>query len=211
MKVLLPLIICIATACSERTNSQTALPENQNTATPLKEFDTLDVYRLNIGNIYLFTAYDKFITPFGLPNKATVGKDTFEVKSAEMMLTKFRSASPSTVTSLLYPGIVIEYFDNVVVADQIDFRKTPLTLTYNNISFNQNYTFSRFKVDFRTSATNSFKVATSFYEVVTKEKSDDVKHFYVTRRSKYAPDEILFVEFTFKNDKLIYLCFSNVS
>jgi hypothetical protein len=211
MKNLLPLIIFIATSCSERTNSQTALPEKQSPATPLKEFDTLDVYRLNIGSTYLFTRYDNFITSFGLPSKATVGKDTFEVRSAELMLNKFRSASPSTVTSLLYPGIVMQYFDEVVVADEIDFRNTPLTLTYNNISFNQNYTFSKFKVDFPTSATNSFKVDPSFYEVVTKEKSENVKHFYVTRRSKSAPDEILFVEFTFKNDKLIYLCFSNVS
>jgi len=203
-----------ATLSSCQNHSDQPLTDNNNSIQQPEiknmDFDILDAYKLTFGKTFLFGNYDTFIGDIGLPNKVTVFKTDFSINSkTDLDKAVFTAKNPAIVT-LHYPGIDMWYtYENSIVPSTIDFRKTEKSVTYGETIFDKNYTIEQFKKQFPNSATLSFEMPESFFEMVTKEKGVEFKHFMLKRKTKDDPTAEPLLEFTFENGKLIFVMFAN--
>lgn len=172
--------------------------------------DFIYAYKLTIGKTSLYGDYDKFINDMGIPSKVTIVKADFEIKSkADLDKVIARAKDPDIVT-FHYPGIDMWFgYDNYIIPSTIDFRKTDKSVTYGQTTFDTTYSIEQFKKQFPNSANPSFILPQSLFEIMTKEKGANFKHYMLMRKSKDDPNATPMVEFTFDNDKLIFILFAN--
>jgi hypothetical protein len=189
----------------QSTNNIIGLPENKN-----MDFDILDAYKLKFGNTVLFGNYGTFILDIGLPNKVTVFKTDYLIKSKTDLEKAISTAKNPDPVTLHYPGIDMWYtYNNSVVPFTIDFRKTEKSISYGKVNFDRNYNFAEFKKQFPNSANPSLKMPHSFFEITTKENVANVESFILKRKTKDDPNAEPLVEFTFEKDRLIFIIFAN--
>jgi hypothetical protein len=174
------------------------------------DFDLLDAYKLKLRNAFLFGRYDSLLANLGLPNRLTVIKTDYSIKSKTDLDKAISTATDPDPVTLHYPGIDIWYtYDNSVVPFTVDFRKLKQAISYGEIKFDNNYKFGEFKKQFPNSANPSFSMPQSFFEITTKEKAPSFKSFILKRKTKSDPNAEPLVEFTFDGDRLIFIIFAN--
>ena len=185
------------------------------TSFDLKQTDTdfIDVYKLTIGKCKLFVQFDTFITLNGLPIKLTIGNKDFEVKTKDEIIKLIKSATePNVVISLKYQGFEMWYTKGDVVPFTIDLRKTEPKINYGDIAvFDKNFSLTQYNKLFPNSTKNKLPPDLTLFKTITGETGKQVKSFMLLRKSKEDENAQLTVEFTFENDKLIFICFMNVN
>jgi hypothetical protein len=118
-----------------------------------------------------------------------------------------KAKNPDIVT-LHFPGIKMWYaYDNIIIPHTIDFRETDKIVSYDDIKFDKSFSVDQFKKQFPGSAKSSIHTEQSLFGVQAGNGS--YQHFIVTRKTKDDPGATPIVEFTFENDKLIYILFAN--
>ena len=172
--------------------------------------DFLNAYKLKIGKTFLYGKYEDFITDFGLPNKLTIIKKNYSVITKNELDKLVTTAENISGVTLHYAGIDMSYsYDNSIIPFTIDFRKTDKNITYEETTFDTTYTIEQFKKQFPKSAKPSFQISQSLFEITTKEKGPNFKHYMLARKSKDDPNATPLIEFTFNNGKLIFILFAN--
>jgi hypothetical protein len=172
------------------------------------ELDSIDAYNIKIENVTLFGNLDSQLSLFGLPEKLSQQNKEIEFKTKEHLKNQIKKSNNFSV--LNFKGIEFWCFDDLVpIPTKIDLRKLNKKLTYGNILYNKEYSLSDFEKDYPNSFKNSPKMATSFFQMVTKETSKNLKHYFVERSNKSDPNVKPLVEFTFENDRLIFIFFAN--
>jgi hypothetical protein len=119
------------------------------------------------------------------------------------------------LVELYFNGIEMNIWqDKRIMPTAIDFRETTESINYKDIVFNSNYTLEQFKVDYPKSfnyGENSLiPEIESLFKIYTQTSEEQYRHFMLYRKSKDNFFIDLLVEFTFENEKLIYIFFSNV-
>ncbi len=174
------------------------------------DMDIIDAYKLKINTTFLYGNYDSFINDMGIPNKVTITKTDFEIKSKADLEKVIATAKDPNIVILHYPGIDMWFgYDNYIIPSTIDFRKTEKSITYGETKFDTNYSLEQFKKQFPKSANQSFHFPQSLFEISTKEKGANYEHFMLIRKSKDDPNTTPMIEFTFDKGKLIFILFSN--
>lgn len=172
--------------------------------------DFLDAYKLTIGKTFLYGNYENFITDMGIPGKVTITETDFDINSKADLDKVIATAKNPNIVTLHYPGIDMWFaYDNSIVPSTIDFRKIDKSVLYGETTFDKTYTFEQFKKQFPNSANPSFTLPQSLFELATKEKGANLKHYMLMRKSKDDPNATPMVEFTFDNGKLIFILFAN--
>jgi hypothetical protein len=144
----------------------------------------------------------------GIPGKVTLNQTDFTIQSQTDLKKIVSTAKEPQILTLHYPGIDMWYaYDNSIIPFSIDFRKTDRSVTYETSTFDTTYTIDQFKKQFPKSASSALPV--SMFENVTQEKSADLEHFMLRRKSKDDANATPMVEFTFNRGKLIYILFAN--
>jgi hypothetical protein len=189
-------------------------PNNQPQAEPDAAFETdfIDVYKLTIGNTWLYGKYDSFIADMGMPGMVTINNNESVIQTKADLDKIISTAKAPQIVTLHYPGINMWYgYENSIIPATFDFRKTSRRLTYETTTFDNNYTVDQFKKQFPRSAasTATALLPESFFEMETKEKGTDMEHFILKRKSKDDPNTTPIVEFTFNKGKLIFIFFAN--
>ena len=205
------LLTSILSSCSDSKNNRT---DNQNfnvsKETMSLDYDILDAYKLKFGNTFLFGNYQSFISEIGLPSKVTVFETNYEINSQTDLEKAVATGKNSDIVTLHYPGIEMWYtFNNSIIPATIDFCKTKNKLKYGETTFDNDYTLEQFKKQFPNSANPSFQLPQSFFEMATKGKGSDLKHYILIRKTKDDPDADPMIEFTFEKGKLIFIFFAN--
>ena len=174
------------------------------------DMDFIDAYKLTIGKTFLYGNYDSFINDMGIPDKVTITKTDFEIKSKADLDKVVATAKDPNIVTFHYPGIDMWFgYDNYIIPSTIDFRKTDKSVTYGQTTFDTTYSIEQFQTQFPKSANPSFSLPQSLFEIATKEKGANFKHYMLIRKSKDDPNATPMIEFTFDNDKLIFILFAN--
>lgn len=174
------------------------------------EWDLLDVYQLTIGKTFLYGNYENFINEIGLPSKVTITKTEYLINSKLDLDKVIRLAKDPNIVTLHYPGIEMWFtYNNSIIPSSIDFRKTEKSITYGATTFDKTYNIEQFKKQFPNSANPLFTFPQSLFEIETKEKGANYKHYILIRKSKDNPNTTPMIEFTFDNDKLVFILFAN--
>lgn len=174
------------------------------------DMDFIDAYKLTIGKTFLYGNYDSFINDMGIPSMVTITKTDFEIKSKADLDNVIATAKDPNIVTLHYPGIDMWFgYDNYIIPSTIDFRKTEKSVTYGQATFDTTYSIEQFKKQFPKSANPSFNLPQSLFEITTKEKGVNFKHYMLMRKSKDDPSATPMVEFTFDKGKLIFILFAN--
>lgn len=174
------------------------------------ELNLINAYNLKIENVPMFGNLNSQIDLFGLPDKVLQQNKELKYKTKKDILTQVKDNQNFTI--LNFKGIEFWCFDDFdCVPTKIDFRRFDKKISNGKLFYNKDYTLNSFKKEFPKSFKNSPKMPISFFEMATKEKTDDFKHYFVERYTKDDANVKLLIEFTFKNDKLIYIFFSNFS
>src|SRR5690242_2433071 len=78
--------------------------------------DFLDAYKLIIGKTFLYGNYDSFIANMGIPNKVTVTKTEYTIRSKADLDNAISIAKQPQLVTLHYPGIDMWYaYDNDII------------------------------------------------------------------------------------------------
>jgi hypothetical protein len=175
-----------------------------------QELDVIDAYKLKVGSAFLFGKLDAFLSEMGLPAKVSIAKKEVEIKSKIDLDKIVSDTKPPQIVVLQYTAIEMWYaYDGEIIPFSIDFRKFKNKVTYEETTFDSNYPLKKFVSQYPNSANSSFKLPSSFFEMATKETGKDLKHYLLTRKSKDDAGAAPMVEFTFQNEKLIYIFFAN--
>ena len=174
----------------------------------------MNVYRLRMDGVPVFTRRRGFMKKYGLPPEMKIGLERFPVQSPEEFEALLDRASREwSEVYLCYEGFDMNDFrDGRLVISSIDFRKTALGLDYGNWRFDRDFTSGDFEALFPVSAGMDVHRSTgiqSCFEITTGESAFDKETYMVQRWSK---DNLLAhptVEFTFEDGRLIYMFFAN--
>lgn len=171
--------------------------------------DSVDVYKMYLGKSKIFTQFSDFVLEHGLPKKVQIYNDTIPILS-ENQFDSIVNPSQSQL-SLLYDGYTMDYFDDgEVIMSSIDLRKSKEGLKYDDVIFDNQFTFDDFKKMFPQSANQNMDfLEQSLFEMTTKESLPASKSYMVSRKSKDDPFAEPILEFTFLDGKLIYIFFAN--
>jgi hypothetical protein len=205
-------VISILSSCNNQSSKDagSANQSVQQTENKKMDFNILDAYKLTLEKTFLYGDYSNFISVIGLPDSVTVFKTKFLIDSKAALEKAVLTAKDPDVATLHYPGIDMWYsYNNSIIPFTIDFRKTTKSVSYGETLFDSNYTFEQFKRQFPISATPSVQMPGSLFGLATKEKGEKFKHFLLKRKSKDDPNAEPLVEFTFENNKLIFVMFAN--
>ncbi len=176
----------------------------------ISELNLIDAYNLKIENVPIFGNLNSQIDLFGLPDKVLQQNKELKYKTKKDILNQVKEDKNFTVIN--FKGIEFWCFDDFdCVPTKIDFRKFNQKISNGNLFYSKDYTLNNFKEEFPESFKNSPKMPISFFEMATKKKTDNLKHYFIERYTKDDESVKLLIEFTFKNDKLIYIFFSNFS
>jgi hypothetical protein len=194
MKLLLSLIIILT---SMITNSQINA-----------ELDLIDAYKIEMNKVTLFGNIQDYISELGLPEHLIQGKKEIDFKTADDIKNVIRKTTE--FSRVQFKGMEIWSFPDLeVIPCKIDLRSFVQKLTYKNISFDRTYSIEDFRKDFPNSFSNSPKLALSFFQIATQTKLNNITHFYLHRNTLSDQKKKLLVEYTFHNNKLIYIFFTN--
>lgn len=174
--------------------------------------DSMNVYKLYLGKSKVFTKMRKFISEQGLPTEAIIHTDIISISSMDDIYDAInKSHELGLELNLLYEGYTMNYFsDGRLVIFSIDLRISNQGLKYKNIIFDNDFTFSDFETMFPHSANIPLRnIGQSLFEINTKEWLPQSESFMVTRWSKDNIFATPTVEFTFLDNKLIYIFFAN--
>lgn len=209
LSIILTSIFSTCVNKKNKTSIDTSSHDNQQKSMDLN-MDFLDAYKLKIGKTYLYGKYEDFIADFGLPNKLTIIKKDFMISTKQELDTLVKNAKDISSVTLHYPGIDMSYADdNGLIPFHIDFRKFTKGITYGQIIFDTTYTVEQFRKAFPRSSNPEFSLPQSLFEITTKEEGDGFKHFMLYRKSKDDLNATPMIEFTFRNDQLIFILFAN--
>lgn len=173
--------------------------------------DIIDGYQLTIGKAQLFGPIDSFINVIGLPHKVTVAKTEFKIKTIKDVKNAIKTETGNAVTSLNYNGFDMWYIHGDLVPFTIDLRQTHLKIKYKNtFIFDTTYSLADFQQLFPKAAKNQIPSEMSLFKMLSHEEGHNYKSFMLRRISKSDKNATPTVEFTFKGDQLIFLCFMNV-
>jgi hypothetical protein len=211
--ILFPILLasfCLSCANNDNKKHVDTLSNTYQEKTTDLDMDFLDAYKLKIGKTFLYGNYENFITDIGIPGKVTITKTDLIINSKADLDKVVANAKNPDIVTLHYPGIDMWFaYDNSIIPSTIDFRKTDKSVTYGDTIFDTTYTIEQFKKQFPKSAKPSFTPPQSFFEITTKEKDANFEHFLLLRKSKDDPNATPLIEFTFDNDKLIFILFAN--
>ena len=172
--------------------------------------DFLDANKLKIDNTYLYGNYEDFIADYGLPKQLTIIKKDFTINTKLQLDTLVKNADDISGVTLHYPGLDTSYAnDNGLIPFQVDFRKFNKSITYGQIIFDSTYTLEQFRKTFPISSNPEFSLPQSLFEITTKEQGDKFQHFMLYRKSKDDTNARPIIEFTFRNEQLIFILFAN--
>ena len=177
--------------------------------------DKVNAYEFKFEDTELFNDYNKFINEMGLPQTFTTFKDTVEINSREDLDAALAKAMENGehMMNLCYPGIKMDFIsEDLIVPEIIDFRKTDKSIRFKNITFDKSFSVDDFKKLFPVAGSMSLDDSFSLFKMITKENLPKSKHYMVMRESKDVPpgsEDGPVIEFTFDNDKLIYMFFAN--
>ena len=172
--------------------------------------DSIDVYKLQFDNTYLFSDYDDFIDGVGLPQTVKAHPEVFTVQSKTELDSIIQIFDGLRMIQLQYPGFEMGYMrGGQVIIDNIDFRKTDRKIRYNHVTFGPEFTVKEFKSLYPRSG--NFKLANehSLFGMNTGETTVNTEHYMLLRRSDNDPYAEPTVEFTFRDGNLIYIFFAN--
>ncbi|WP_272148539.1 hypothetical protein [Tenacibaculum aiptasiae] len=180
---------------------------SQNEKTDIK-LDLIDVYNLKIGKTLLFGNINDQIVELGMPKQLVQQNKSKEFNSNEDIESIIKSSSNFTVAN--FSGLEFWCFNDMEsIPTKIDFRKLNKNITNNDLTYNKEYSISNFKNQHPKSFLNTPKMPQSFFQMATQEKIKGLKHFILLRKTKSNKNVRLLVEYTFKDDKLIYIFFAN--
>jgi len=176
--------------------------------------DLMNVYRLRMDGVPVFTRLQKFLRIYGIPPEVRIRRESYPIHSEDEFYTLLdRACKDGDEFDLHYEGFVMNYFrDTRLIITSIDFRKTELGLDYGDWRFDRSFTFGDFEALFPISAGMDVHRTTgiqSCFEINTGESAFDKETYMVQRWSK---DNLLAgptVEFTFEDGRLIYMFFAN--
>lgn len=175
--------------------------------------DTVDAYEFKIENTHLFNDYDKFIKEVGLPSTFVAFKDTIKINTpSDLDAAIANNIGKTDMLHLCYPNFIMEYFpDKLVVPLSFDFRDSNKEIQFNDVKFNGTFSVNQFKRMFPISGRTPLGTSMSLFAMITGENTSNLQHFIVARKSKDVEfgDSGPSIEFTFENEKLIYIFFAN--
>ncbi|MBI9065037.1 MAG: hypothetical protein JEZ14_23830 [Marinilabiliaceae bacterium] len=201
IKTLIGLLLCSSTLIT--------MGENEfNSTNNTKELDLINAYNLKIENVKLFGSVNSQIEIFGLPNQVLQHNKEVKFKTIEEVFNVIEGSID--YTTVCYTGIEFWCFNDLEsIPCKIDFRKLEKKVLNGSVIFSDEYELNDFKKDYPNSFTNRPQMPQSFFEMATQEKSEGLKHYFVQRSTKSDPNVKLLIEFTFQDDKLIYMFFAN--
>jgi hypothetical protein len=176
----------------------------------------INAYKMTVNGTPLFGKADKFITVMGLPQKARVGKNEYSIKTMDDINDILsQNEAEGFLVELFFNGIEMNIWqDKRIMPTAVDFRETMESVNYRKIVFNSDYSLEQFKADFPKSfiygKNGLIPGIEPLFKVYTQTSGGQYRHFMLYRKSKDNFFVDLLVEFTFKNEKLIYIFFSNV-
>jgi len=201
IKTLLGIFLCSSILFTVEENGSSSTQS-------IKELDAIDAYKLKIENVELFGNVSSQMELFGLPEQVLQLNKKAEFTTVEDVVQIIKKSIDYTVVK--YPGIDFWCFNDMEsIPFKVDFRKLGKGVTNGRVTFSAQYEINDFSKDYPNSFANSPQIHRSFFEMTTLEQGDGLKHFYVERATKSDPNVKLLIEFTFKNDKLIYIFFAN--
>lgn len=195
--ILLFLLIggCIA-SCKDRSSSRSGK------STP--DFDLFDAAYLRMDSIPLVGDAGSFLRSAGLPNRMMKGVEEFTVNSDEELDSILSNNPSSKETKFFYPGLVfLLNKEHQIVPYSIDLRKTVRPVTYGKQILDTFYTIQQFAVDFPSSFRASYVPPESLFAIETLESGSGLKHFAMMGQAGGTTWPL--VEWTFRNDRLIYI------
>lgn len=172
------------------------------------ELDLIHVYDLKIGNAPLFGSIHEQLNVLGLPKQISQHHKQIAFKTSNDVLSAVKKGGEFSIVS--FEGIEFWCFSDLEsIPSKIDFRRLEKKVSDKKMVFSKNYELNDFEKDFPNSFKNSPKMAVSFFQMATNESLNGLKHYYIERVTKSDPENRPLVEFTFKDDKLIYIFFAN--
>ena len=172
--------------------------------------ELINPYIIKFGDILLFDNIDNYVNELGLPSKVSQNKNDIEIANNNELKSLLIQSKEDQITELLFEGVEVWAFSNLgVLPMKIDLRKLKKEIHYKDKVWDSNYSINDLKKDFPNTLSNQPNTPISFFSMSTGEFSDSHQSKILYRKTKDNPDATPLVEFTFENDKLIYIFFAN--
>ncbi len=191
-------------SCAQKNKKETKSLSQEKT----EGLDLINPYDLNIEGVKLFGEVHPQMNLFGMPVEIMRQNSNIDFNTKEDIVNAIENSNIETIVR--YTGIEFWCFNDLEsIPCKIDFRKLGKKVINGSLNYSNNYKLNDFKTDYPNSYRNSPQMPQSFFRMATQESEGQLKHYYVERSTKSDPNVKLLVEFTFKEDKLIYMFFAN--
>jgi len=178
--------------------------------------EKINVYKMTVNATPLFSKMDTFIKAMGLPEKIVVGLDkTYTVENTEDIIAILEeNKNDDYIVLLHYNGLEMDlWYNKTIIPMTVDFRGSNVQIFYKKLVFDNSYTLTQFREQFPKSYSLSegglFDHVDSMFKTMTEQTGEKYKHYILERRSKTNIFATAMLEFTFEDEKLIYIIFAN--
>ncbi len=172
--------------------------------------ELIDPYSMTVGDIKLFGSIDEYLAEFGLPDQVIQKKRLIQINTSEELKKLLKKTTSNMITELQFEGIGVWAFSNYeIIPVKIDLRKANVVIGYNDKVFDQHYSIDNIETDFPQTLRNQPLSPTSLFSLSTGETTESIISKTLFRKTKDNPEMTPIVEFTFKENRLIYIFFAN--